>query len=263
MPDSNAKAVPPDTHLNLTFNAPPGYGTAGEVRIYDAADNHLVDTIDAAGPQKYTIGGTAYNAFPVLISGNTATIYPHNGSLAYNKTYYVQMDPGVLKSGAGDFAGFSGNTAWIFTTKAAPSAADSAKLVVAADGTGDFATVQGALDFIPRNNAKPVTIFIRKGTYAEILCFSNKSNITFLGEDRYDTVLGYPNNPRLNQGSASNRGVMQVNTAMGIALVNLTHARHDPQDERRQPGRNDYFPWRQSTHHQPLRFLQLSGHHPD
>jgi len=219
LPGQGAKEVPPDTHLNITFSAPPSYGTTGQVRIYDAADNSLVDTIDiSASPQRYMIGGTAYNAYPLLINGNVVTIYPHPNVLTYNKTYYVQMDAGVVKNDGGDFAGMSGNTAWTFTTKAAAPAASSAKLVVAADGTGDFATVQGALDFIPRGNTNPVTIFIRKGLYVEIMNFSNKANITFLGEDRLDTVIGYPNNPRLN----SNRCVMQGNNCMGTALLNLT-----------------------------------------
>ncbi len=82
--------------------------------------------------------------------------------------------------------------------KPAPPAANTTKLVVATDGTGDFATVQAALDFIPTNSTRPVTIYIRKGVYNEIINFANKSNIVLLGEDRAGTVIEYPNNPRLN-----------------------------------------------------------------
>jgi len=32
------------------------------------------------------------------------------------------------------------------------------KIAVAADGSGDFCTVQGAIDLVPSNNTRPVTI---------------------------------------------------------------------------------------------------------
>lgn len=41
------------------------------------------------------------------------------------------------------------------------------KIIVAADGSGDYKTVQGAINSLPDSSAKPRTIFIRKGTYAE------------------------------------------------------------------------------------------------
>jgi len=44
------------------------------------------------------IGGftDGFHFYPVIIHNKTATIYPHNNILEYNKTYYVQIDPGVL-----------------------------------------------------------------------------------------------------------------------------------------------------------------------
>ena len=71
-------------------------------------------------------------------------------------------------------------------------------MTVAADGTGDFATVQGALDFVPDGNTAPTTIFVRKGTYTEIVYFTNKHSITLVGEDRKETVIAYSNNDRFN-----------------------------------------------------------------
>ena len=86
LPDQNAKSVCVDTHLNITFNAAPGLGKSGTIRIYDSADNKLVDTLDVALPtnqQTYVIGGSSLHAYPVIITGNTAVIYPHNNMLAY------------------------------------------------------------------------------------------------------------------------------------------------------------------------------------
>ena len=35
------------------------------------------------------------------------------------------------------------------------------------DGTGDFTSVQAALDSLPADNQEPVTLFIHKGIYRE------------------------------------------------------------------------------------------------
>ena len=217
----------PDTHLVITFPGPPTLGSAGAIRIYDAADNRLVDTLDwaflqdrrtgpgaLAGrvpytpvPYEYTPGRRATNAntvpgtpsgvaertpstsqltiiggftdafhfYPVIVHDNIATIYPHNNLLTYGRTYYVQIDPGVLTLADGGFTGVSGKRGWTFSTKARAPAADSTRVVVAADGTGDFNTVQGALDFVPDLSQRRVTIFIRNGDYEEIVYFRNKS----------------------------------------------------------------------------------------
>jgi pectin methylesterase-like acyl-CoA thioesterase len=97
-----------------------------------------------------------------------------------------------------------GPHSWRFSTRAAPPAAGSRRLRVAADGTGDFATVQGALDFIPEGNAAPTTIVIGRGTYQEILCAMNKGAIALLGEDRKETVIAYANNERFNGDAGGN-----------------------------------------------------------
>jgi len=217
------------------FDHAPTLGNAGRVRIYDAADNRLVDTIDSGLPatsQNYVIGGeNNFHLYPILPSGNTAVIYPHHHVLDYGKTYSVQMDAGVLQLDGKPFQGFSGNQAWVFTTKANPPAAEANRVVVAADGSGDFATVQGAVDFTPDQPAQRVTIFIRQGLYMEVVYFDHKANLTFLGEDRAGTIIGYPNNERLNSQpnttelpttGAYHRASFFANHSAGIDFVNLT-----------------------------------------
>ncbi len=43
-PANHATRVNPDTHLVLSFSSPPILGKSGLIRIYDAADHHLVDS---------------------------------------------------------------------------------------------------------------------------------------------------------------------------------------------------------------------------
>jgi pectinesterase len=182
------------------------------------------------------IGGftDGFHFYPVIIHDNTATIYPHNNLLEYDKTYYVQIDPGVLTLDDGSFSGISGSTGWIFTTKRLPPPPDSERLVVSADGTGDFNTVQGAIDFIPDYNPKHVTVFIKKGLYEEIVYFRNKTNITILGEDREKVVVQYANKETFNPHPSnistnevegtfpSRRAAFAVDHSSRIHLVNLT-----------------------------------------
>jgi pectinesterase len=244
-PANSATDVNPDTHLLITFPGVPSLGTSGQIRIYDAMDNRLVDVLDLSIPpgptmrgeraaptttpyeyfsgrctnantkpgtpsgkalptsDKYQltiIGGftDAFHFYPVIIHGNVATIYPHNNLLEYNTTYYVQIDPGVFSFNNKKFSGFTGNTHWIFTTKKSPPRTGRERFVVSSDGSGDFNTVQGAIDFMPDFHPQRTTIFIRKGMYEEIVYFRNKSNITFLGEDRDSVIVCYANNEVFN-----------------------------------------------------------------
>jgi PelA/Pel-15E family pectate lyase len=67
-----------------------------------------------------------------------------------------------------------------------------ARIVVAADGSGDFKTVQQAVDHVPDNNTERIVIQIKPGVYREqIRVTSGKRYLTFQGEDPRHTVLTY------------------------------------------------------------------------
>lgn len=68
--------------------------------------------------------------------------------------------------------------------------ASSIDMIVAADGSGDFATVQSAINAAPNNPASPTVIFIRKGSYREkVYVPSSKSRLTLIGEDADSTII--------------------------------------------------------------------------
>ena len=204
-PKADAKDVCPDTPLRLTFSGPPIVG-AGKIHVFDAEGDVLIEAIDVAEPTKIkTIGGFPnFKYYPILIDGNEAAIYLP-GALGYGKTYYVKIDAGGFKDSAGDgFAGLGDVKSWRFTTKSRPPEATTKKLVVAADGSGDFASVQGAIDFIPEGNTDPRTIFIKNGTYNELICFTGRNNLTFQGEDRKKTIIAYANNSNFNNNAGAN-----------------------------------------------------------
>lgn len=205
-------AVNLDAPLALTFDRPPVAGRTGRIRVFKASDDTVVDTLDlGAALQQRTVGtnATLYNFIPVTISGNTATFYMR-ATLAPGTAYYAQIEPSaILDSVGGSFTGISDKTTWRFTTKAA-GPANPAALTVAADGSGDFNTVQGAIDSVPANNASRVVITVKRGTYNELVYLgATRPFITIRGEDRAQTIVGYANNNNLN-GTTATRAAFSI-----------------------------------------------------
>jgi pectinesterase len=285
-PANNSKGVNPDVQLKLTFNQPPVIGTSGKVRIYNEANDQLVDALDLSIPpgpteratgaaltapylafpypydrgkvptnadskpgtpsagaeatpdtfQLTIIGGftDGFHFYPIIVSGNTATIQFHHNLLEYDKSYYVLIDPGVL-SVAG-FKGITDKQSWRFATKTRAQAPrpGADRVTVSADGKGDFNTVQGAIDFVPDHAKKRVTIVVHRGVYQEIVYFRNKDNVTFLGEDREKTVVRYANNEVFNPHPVnirtnelagtfpSRRAAFAVDNSNDIHIINMT-----------------------------------------
>src|SRR5215469_6971056 len=152
-PRPGARRACADAVLSIAFDQPPAIGTAGVVRVVRASDGTVVDAIDlSAKSQTRTIGlnPTPFNFHPVLVSGSTASIHLH-AQLAYGETYSVLVDAGVLAGTIGGqaFAGVTDPATWRFTTKPAAPTLAAGRLTVAADGSGDFQTVQGAIDLVP------------------------------------------------------------------------------------------------------------------
>ena len=89
------------------------------------------------------------------------------------------------------------------------------KIIVAKDGSGNYKTVQQALDAIPLNNKKPITIFIKNGIYKEKLHLdSTKNFITLIGEDKFNTILTYDD----HTGKVSPKGDT-INTRTSASFV--------------------------------------------
>lgn len=70
----------------------------------------------------------------------------------------------------------------------------AADLIVASDGSGDFTTLQAAIETIPANNIERITIFVRNGIYEEKV-FLRQKRVSIIGESRDGVRLQY-NAPR-------------------------------------------------------------------
>ncbi|MFE9444773.1 pectinesterase family protein [Streptomyces sp. NPDC006602] len=135
----------------------------------------------------------------IVQKGNTfvsTTGRNESGGTAFDaKTYYAYtLDktadvPALLKSGVGPRSS-------IGTSAAATTAAAATTLTVAKDGSGQYSTVQAAVNAVPANNASRVVIAVKPGTYRELVKVpSNKPHVTIqgTGSSRKDTVIVYNN----------------------------------------------------------------------
>ncbi|WP_167607242.1 pectinesterase family protein [Maribellus sediminis] len=68
-----------------------------------------------------------------------------------------------------------------------------ADMVVAADGSGDFTTLQAAIDATPSNSNKRTVIYIKRGVYdtEKLIVPADKINLTLIGESREETIISY------------------------------------------------------------------------
>jgi pectinesterase len=89
-----------------------------------------------------------------------------------------------------------------------PTLAQRQQLTVAADGSGDFKTVQAAFDAVPDGNTTPITITIKKGVYKEKLTLAaGKNEVHLVGTDAAQTVLTFDDyNQRIDPSTGKNIG---------------------------------------------------------
>ncbi|WP_225636539.1 pectinesterase family protein [Streptomyces solaniscabiei] len=181
-------------------------------------NNYLEDTTGtdiSSSYGNYARGGTAmvlensyFQGFrnPVIKDGTASLVQKGNvfagtsgrnesGGTAFDpKAFYsYSLDaaanvPSVVKSGAGPSSSIG--------TMAAVNAAAATTLTVAKDGTGQYTTVQAAVNAVPANNPARVVIAVKPGTYRETVKVpSTKPHVTIQGTggSRKDTVIVYNN----------------------------------------------------------------------
>ena len=241
---TEGSATPPVTDLRVTcvdeplllsFGTVPVLGTSGKIRLF-TADGQEVDCIDLADmatvevredgqmvPKQQMTKETPYNTFmdrvysgkryrivhytPLRIEGKTLTVRFHSGVMEFGKAYYVTMDEGVV-------AGFPGIAKGEVEFRVKPAPANPASLHVAADGSADFCTIQGALSHASTTSG-PVTVSVATGTYHEMLFLRERADVSIVGASREKTVLSYANAEALANGSGASTG---TKPAVGNAI---------------------------------------------
>ncbi|WP_281310123.1 pectinesterase family protein [Flavobacterium flavigenum] len=66
-------------------------------------------------------------------------------------------------------------------------------IVVAKDGTGNYTSLQAAINAVPSNSTKETKIYVKRGLYNQekLIVPANKTKITLIGESREQTIISY------------------------------------------------------------------------
>ena len=222
-----ASRVSADTLLKLTLAQDFRLSEHGAVRLYQLhADGTttLVDEIKA-GLEMDAFGSSRANKYrsirrPMIWQdGKTLLIKPHSGKLAAGNTYQVQVSAGLLQfsTDVNTFNGIGPDARWQFSIKAEPQAKPTMR--VAQDGSGDFLTVQGALDFVMSDaGAKVQTVKIGAGVYPEPLYLYGTEALLIEGEGANLSHIAFSNYESLNSGLGLGYGKLPGHTGGGRSL---------------------------------------------
>ncbi|MDR3704814.1 MAG: pectinesterase family protein [Paludibacteraceae bacterium] len=155
----------------------------------------------AGGATAQPIGGSIYLTFneilkvgsvPVTINGNPVVVSTNDSiiglnytNLPYNTAVTVSLPAGCVTDTCGN--AFAGTSFIINTTAKVAKAFD---FVVAKDGTGDYTTVQAAINAAPNNSATRTLIYIKNGIYKEKVTIPvRKTKISLIGENVDKTII--------------------------------------------------------------------------
>ena len=121
-----------------------------------------------------------------IISGKSA-VFKYSG-LKYNTQYTFTMPKGALTSRSGNDVD---EVVITFTTMERTQPEKRVyDAIVAQDGTGDYTTVQAAIDAAPEGRGKPWLIFIKNGQYKEHVDVpATKPYLHFIGQSRDGVVI--------------------------------------------------------------------------
>ena len=120
------------------------------------------------------------------VTGKTA-VFQYAG-LDYNKEYSFTIPAGVITDRSGN--AYAGTTINFTTMERTQPAARIYDAVVAADGSGDYKTVQEAIDAAPVGRAFPWLIFIKNGEYkGHVDVPANKPYLHFIGQERDKVII--------------------------------------------------------------------------
>lgn len=223
-PESSVSA---DTLLRLTLAQDFSLSEHGAVRLYQlqaGGTKTLVDEIKA-GIEMDAFGSSSANKYrsirrPMIWQdGKTLLIKPHSGKLEAGKTYQVQVSAGLLQftSDTKTFNGIGQDARWQFNIKAEPKAKPTMR--VAKDGSGDFLTIQGALNFVmDQVGTKVQSVKIATGVYQEPLYLYGVEQLNIEGEGADESQITFTNYESLNSGLGLGYGKLAGHSGGGRSL---------------------------------------------
>lgn len=190
MNSSQTRAVP--------YTAPDGAPSAPTGGVVEAASGQVMLRWDVvSGATGYTVKkATAYNG-PYTQVAETKRAAFTDSNVSNGTAYYYVIT-------ANNPFGEGPDSEPLIATP-------SRVIIVAQDGSGEYRTVQEAINAIPTNQTERTVIYIRNGIYREkVIAPANKPNLSFIGESREGVVITYDmnvtNHPGLQTATFELRG---------------------------------------------------------
>lgn len=153
-----------------------------------SANGSIIFTFDErvkAGTGNCTLGSSTLT--PVFGAKTVSFAYTR---LAYNTDYTFTIPSGAITDMNGN--AYTGSVLHFRTMDKPKPTARMFDAVIAKDGSGDYTTVQGAIDAAPVGRTIPWLIFVKNGTYVEHVDLpSNKTALHFIGQQRDSVIISY------------------------------------------------------------------------
>lgn len=181
---------------NVTITAPAGFEVSEDDNTWSSSLNLVPDN------------GNVQSTISIRL--NAAVVGNYSGSVTVSGTRATTVDIPVTG-----------------ITKIAVVVPAGTNAVVSKDGSGDFTTIQAAINAAPTGRTTPYKIYIRKGKYEEAVNIpSNKPFIQLVGENLAETIISYDNysgklNPAGGTYGTSTCGTLIIN-APDVMLMNLS-----------------------------------------
>ncbi|MFT3752405.1 MAG: pectinesterase family protein [Paludibacter sp.] len=177
---------------------------ADQVPVNDVTPPVLVSSVPAASGTGASINGSVVLVFNERVKAGTGnctlaskTLTPTFGSLtvtlpytklAYSTNYTFTVPAGAFTDMAGNaYAGLTLNFRTMDKPIPAPRQFDA---VIAKDGTGNYTSIQAAIDAAPAGRAIPWLIYVKNGRYkGHVDVPSNKPFINLIGQNRDSVII--------------------------------------------------------------------------
>ena len=205
-------------------------GTPSPIKTYTVAANNLTGNLIITPPAAYEVSVDGSNWFT---SSSPLSLTPTGGAIAAT-TISVRLNAGTAGVHTGNITHSSSGVTTVSLPVSGSAAITPAgtSVIVAKDGTGNYTTVQAAIDAAPTARTTPYIIYIKNGKYKEKVTIpSNKPFIHLVGESVANTIItwdDYSGKPIPGGGTygTSNSATVTVNgadfLAMNITFENTT-----------------------------------------
>ncbi len=199
-------------------------GAPSAVQNFTVSGTNLTGDVTITAPSNYevSLNGTVWVGNVVLS--------PASGTIAATQIS-VRLNAGSIGIYNGSISieggGVTTKTLAVNGTASNPVVLPPHDVLVAKDGSGNYTSVQAAINAAPTNRTTPWRIFIKKGKYVEtVLIPSNKPFLQLIGENMAETIISFDNysgkaNPAGGTYGTSTSGTMIINAA-DVMLMNLS-----------------------------------------